>query len=190
MPPILNHVKDERERDDSEKIINRNLFAPTPKVQDTTDNPIKAADEVLEEYIQYKVNYNEFLLDGANKFSPLELQNLDLVSVIERFDSTKFLHAHAKKFPTICLLTRSLMVRFSNNGFQESVFWLRAMQWALSNAGWRSATLKSVLFLQTKRNYYVKVCSKILCSDNEFNTHSLVIIIECSKITSLPGILL
>ncbi len=99
-----------------------NLFAPMPKVQDTTDNPIKAADKVLEEYIQYKVNYNEFLLDGANKFSPLELQNLDLVSVIERFDSMKFLHAHAKKIPTICLLARSLMGRLSNSSFQKRVF--------------------------------------------------------------------
>ena len=51
-----------------------------------------------------------------------ELASLDLVSLIERFDSMKFLRAHTEKFPTICLLARSLLGKFTNNGFQERVF--------------------------------------------------------------------
>mmetsp|Transcript_2775 Transcript_2775/g.6011 ORF Transcript_2775/g.6011 Transcript_2775/m.6011 type:complete len:186 (-) Transcript_2775:134-691(-) len=48
-------------------------------------------------------------------------ENLDLVSLIEHFDSMKFLCAHREKFPSICMLARSLIGRFSNNGFQERV---------------------------------------------------------------------
>lgn len=34
----------------------------------------------------------------------------------------KFLRAHRDQFPTVCLLARLLLGKFSNNGFQERVF--------------------------------------------------------------------
>lgn len=124
--PEDNNAADELETP-TESATNRrnlpfNLFALSSDVEQDTVNPNKAADDILQEYIDYKVQYNDFLLDGAKKFSPAELANIDLVSLIERFDSMKFLRAHGEKFPTICLLARSLMGKFSNNGFQERVF--------------------------------------------------------------------
>lgn len=95
-----------------------NLFAPVPAVEQITETPDIAADDIIEDYINYKVNYNNYLLDGAKKFSAAEVQSLDLVSLIKRFDSMKFLCAHGKTFPSICLLARSLMGKYSNNGFQ------------------------------------------------------------------------
>ncbi len=56
------------------------------------------------------------------KFTSAELASLDVVSLIERFDSMKVLCAHKERFPTICLLARSVMGKFSSNGFQERVF--------------------------------------------------------------------
>ncbi len=99
-----------------------NLFAPAPALEQTTTDQNKVADDIVEEYIKYRVQYNEYLVDGVKKFTSAELASLDLVSLIERFDSMKFLRAHKERFPTICLLARSVMGKFSNNGFQERVF--------------------------------------------------------------------
>eukprot|EP00569_Conticribra_weissflogii_P015028 CAMPEP_0171394382 /NCGR_PEP_ID=MMETSP0880-20121228/3289_1 /TAXON_ID=67004 /ORGANISM="Thalassiosira weissflogii, Strain CCMP1336" /LENGTH=200 /DNA_ID=CAMNT_0011907717 /DNA_START=747 /DNA_END=1351 /DNA_ORIENTATION=- len=55
-------------------------------------------------------------------------ENLDLVSLIEHFDSMKFLCAHREKFPSICMLARSLKADSQTMDSKRGFFQLQGMQ--------------------------------------------------------------
>lgn len=84
---------------------------------------MEIADSILENYLLHTIEFNKFLVPGADRFSEKKLCHLKNVSAIKRFDSMKFFAEYGQlHFPSICLLARSLMARFSNAGFQDRFF--------------------------------------------------------------------
>ncbi len=113
----------DEDEDFQRKNLPFNLYAVAPLLTPNLVDNDAAADQILNEYLSFNINYNDFLVSGAKKFSAAEMKNLDIISLIERFDSMKFFRSVGlERFPSICLLARALMSRFSNNGFQERVF--------------------------------------------------------------------
>ncbi len=93
-----------------------NLYAAAPDKD-------SAANQVVDEYLSHTIHFNDFLVNGAKQFTSSKLKKLDIVSLIERFDSMKFFRSVGhERFPSITLLAWPLMSRFSKNGFQERVF--------------------------------------------------------------------
>ncbi len=102
-----------------------NIFA-SATVNDPIMESAEIADSILENYLLHMIEYNKFLVPHAERFSEKELHQLDIVSVIKKFDSMKFFAEYGQlHFLSICLLARSLMARFSNAGFQERIFQLQ-----------------------------------------------------------------
>ncbi len=100
-----------------------NLYAAAPVLTPNKIDKDSAANQVVDEYLSHTIHFNDFLVNGAKLFTSSKLKKLDIVSLIERLDSMKFFcSAGHERFPSITLLARALMSRFSNNSFQERVF--------------------------------------------------------------------
>ena len=78
----------------------------------------KEADQLLDSWLNYKIEWNKFLRDQTEKITKCNIK-----SISKYFDSFKYFKEEGSAmFPTIALLFRMEFARISNSGFQERVF--------------------------------------------------------------------
>ncbi len=98
------------------------LLKTSKSSKQATSNPDDTAD-AFSNWLYFKIDYNKFLHEDAPAFSRSEIEMINIIWLIEHFDSVKFFRMEGHNiFPSIVPLARSMLPRFPNDWFQEYFF--------------------------------------------------------------------
>jgi hypothetical protein len=118
---------DSESGDEDEDVVPFDVKAnctPAPAISvEEKDRNLKA-DQIVTDWLEHQVNYNDFLYDGQKPIPKKTLEDVGLFMLTQRFDTMRFFSDKevARMYPTIKLLARVNYGKFSNSGFQERVF--------------------------------------------------------------------
>lgn len=120
---VEEELDEPKEEDSDDELLNTKVTVGSEDNNDTiAQSLIAEADKVVDDWLKYPVEYNEYLFDGNPKVK-VNNNSVDLLDVIANVDSMKFYRTiGAEKYPSIVMLARIHFARFDNAAFQERVF--------------------------------------------------------------------